>query len=235
MVEARHAAGCIYRSGLSYDEPLWQSWLWRGARVESASPRLWATWRLNSPLWDAASRSSMPIRNIAWWPGPNRATACLSRAVEKVAAAGTLRARARKAEEDTDIVLIDTPPGHARGGLPGGAGRRSDAAALRPVSARPVRSQRSSVDGAESARRTPLEKAAHPLRAVQGPDVHQPQPRAGFLAQGMGKKVLPAIGQRVVVAEAVSQGLTVAEFAPDSPARAEFSALAKAVDKILRK
>jgi len=27
----------------------------------------------------------------------------------------------------------------------------------------------------------------------------------------------------------------VAEYAPDSPARAEFSALAKAVDKILRK
>jgi len=52
---------------------------------------------------------------------------------------------------------------------------------------------------------------------------------------GMGKKVLPAIGQRVVVAEAVSQGLTVAEYAPDSPARAEFSTLAKAVDKILRK
>jgi chromosome partitioning protein len=51
----------------------------------------------------------------------------------------------------------------------------------------------------------------------------------------LGKKVLPAIGQRVVVAEAVSQGLTVAELSPDSPARAEFTALAKAVDKILRK
>ena len=33
----------------------------------------------------------------------------------------------------------------------------------------------------------------------------------------MGKKVLPAIGQRVVVAEAVASGLTVSEFAPDSP------------------
>jgi hypothetical protein len=29
--------------------------------------------------------------------------------------------------------------------------------------------------------------------------------------------------------------LTVAEHSPDSPARAEFTALAKAVDKILRK
>jgi len=53
--------------------------------------------------------------------------------------------------------------------------------------------------------------------------------------KSMGKKVLPAIGQRVVVAEAVSSGLTVAEYAPDSPAREEFRELAKAVDKVLRK
>src|ERR1039458_4728130 len=36
----------------------------------------------------------------------------LARAVEKVAGgAGTLRERARQAEKDADIVLIDTPPG----------------------------------------------------------------------------------------------------------------------------
>jgi cellulose biosynthesis protein BcsQ len=51
----------------------------------------------------------------------------------------------------------------------------------------------------------------------------------------MGKKVLPPIGQRIVVAEAVSSGLTVAEYAPDSPAHEEFRELAKAVDKILKK
>jgi cellulose biosynthesis protein BcsQ len=50
----------------------------------------------------------------------------------------------------------------------------------------------------------------------------------------MGKKVLPAIAQRVVVAEAVASGLTVVEFAPQSPAHEEFHALAKAVEKILR-
>jgi chromosome partitioning protein len=49
----------------------------------------------------------------------------------------------------------------------------------------------------------------------------------------MGKKVLPAIGQRVVVAEAVAHGLTVSEYAPNSPAHEEFRALAKAVEKIL--
>ena len=35
----------------------------------------------------------------------------LAGCVEKVAGAETLRARARKAEKDADIVLIDTPPG----------------------------------------------------------------------------------------------------------------------------
>jgi chromosome partitioning protein len=51
----------------------------------------------------------------------------------------------------------------------------------------------------------------------------------------MGKKVLPAIGQRVVVAEAVAAGLTVCEYAPGSAAHAEFEQLAKAVDKLLKR
>ena len=49
----------------------------------------------------------------------------------------------------------------------------------------------------------------------------------------MGKKVLPAIGQRIVVAEAVMSGLTVCEYAPNSPARLEFKNLAKEVQKIV--
>ncbi|MGA3040748.1 MAG: hypothetical protein ABSF54_08175 [Bryobacteraceae bacterium] len=51
----------------------------------------------------------------------------------------------------------------------------------------------------------------------------------------MGKKVLPSIGQRIVVAEAVASGLTVAEFAPNSAAHEEFRELARAVDKVLKK
>jgi chromosome partitioning protein len=53
--------------------------------------------------------------------------------------------------------------------------------------------------------------------------------------KGMGKKVLPAIGQRVAVAEAVASGLTVAEYAPDSPAHEEFRTLAKAIEKVLKR
>jgi len=39
----------------------------------------------------------------------------------------------------------------------------------------------------------------------------------------------------VVVAEAVASGLTVAEYAPNSPAHEEFRELAKAVQKVLKK
>jgi chromosome partitioning protein len=48
----------------------------------------------------------------------------------------------------------------------------------------------------------------------------------------MGRKVLPPVGQRVAVAEAVAEGLTVREYAPGSAAHMEFEKLAKAVDKI---
>ncbi len=50
----------------------------------------------------------------------------------------------------------------------------------------------------------------------------------------MVKKVLPSIGQRVVLAEAVEAGLTISEYAPNSPAHEEFVELAKAVEKILK-
>jgi hypothetical protein len=49
----------------------------------------------------------------------------------------------------------------------------------------------------------------------------------------MEKKVLPSVGQRIVVAEAVVQGPTVCEYAPNSASHAEFAALAKAMEKIL--
>jgi chromosome partitioning protein len=46
---------------------------------------------------------------VAW---ADQGDGMLARAVEKVeGGAGTLRARARQAEKDADIVLIDTPPG----------------------------------------------------------------------------------------------------------------------------
>jgi len=169
---------------------------------------------------------------VAW---AEQGDGMLSRSVEKVAVPTTLRARARKAEEDTDIVLIDTPPG-----MPEVTYQAALAADLMLLPCGP----------------SPLDlfalKEALSLGLKARAERRSKKPRIRFvpckvlmstnLSRGlasslsdMGKKVLPAIGQRVVVAEAVAQGLTVAEYAPDSTARAEFSTLAKAVDKILRK
>ena len=54
--------------------------------------------------------------------------------------------------------------------------------------------------------------------------------------EGLGKKVLPRrSASGVVVAEAVTNGLTVYEYAPASTSRMEFEKLAKAVDKIINR
>jgi nitrogenase subunit NifH len=52
--------------------------------------------------------------------------------------------------------------------------------------------------------------------------------------QKLGEKVLPAVGQRIAVAEAALSGLTVGEYTPDSTAHDEFRALAKAVERLAR-
>jgi len=174
-----------------------------------------------------------PQHSLAAWAG--QGDGILSRAVEKVANPDSLRARARKAEEDTDIVLIDTPPG-----MPEVAYQAALAADLMllpcgpsPLDLFALKEALSSALKARAERRSKKPR----IRFVPSKVLMSTNLSRGLSASlsNMGKKVLPGIGQRVVVAEAVSQGLTVAEYAPDSPARAEFSALAKAVDKVLKK
>jgi len=159
----------------------------------------------------------------------------LARCVEKAAAGDNLRSRAHKSEKDVDIVLIDTPPG-----MPDLAYQAALAADLLLLPCGP----------------SPLDlfalKEALSLGLKARAERRSKKPRIRFvpskvlmttnLGRGltsslkdMGKKVLPPIGQRVVVAEAVARGLTVTEYAPGSPAQEEFHELAKAVDKILRK
>jgi len=48
-----------------------------------------------------------------------------------------------------------------------------------------------------------------------------------------GETVLPGIAQRTVIAESTMEGLTVMEYAPNSPARREFQALALAIKEVL--
>jgi chromosome partitioning protein len=173
-----------------------------------------------------------PQHSLAIWA--KQGDGMLSRCVQKVAdGAATLRARARAAEKDADIVLIDTPPG-----TPEHAYQAALAADLMLLPCGP----------------SPLDlfalKEALSLSLKARAERRSKKPRIRFvpskvlmstnLGRGlasslkdMGKKVLPAIGQRVVVAEAVANGLTVSEYAPNSPAHEEFRALAKAVEKIL--
>jgi chromosome partitioning protein len=155
----------------------------------------------------------------------------LAKCVEKVK--DDLRVKVRAAEKAANMILIDTPPG-----LPDAA---YQAILLADLVLLPC--------GPSPLDLFPLKEAlglALKARAERG----SKKPRIRFVPskvlmntnlgrglssslEGMGKKVLPPIGQRIVVAEAVTKGLTVREYAPCSAAHAEFEQLAKAVDKIV--
>ncbi len=175
-----------------------------------------------------------PQHSMAAWAA--QGTGLLAAIVEKVAP-GTpaLRSRVQKAEKEFDIVLIDTPPG-----APDITYEAALAADLMLLPCGP----------------SPLDlfalKEALSLSLKARAERRSKKPRIRFVPskvmmstnlgrslaeslEKMGKKVLPSIGQRIVVAEAVASGLTVAEFAPHSPAHDEFRDLAKAVDKVLKK
>jgi len=175
-----------------------------------------------------------PQHSLATWA--EQGDGVLSRCVVKVPDGGaTLRARAHAAEKDADIVLIDTPPG-----VPETAYQAALAADLMllpcgpsPLDLFALREALSLSLKARAERRSKKPRIRFvPSKVLMGTKLSR-----GLSAslEDMGKKVLPAIGQRVVVAEAVARGLTVAEYAPDSAAHEEFRNLAKAVDKLLRR
>ncbi|MGA2269221.1 MAG: ParA family protein [Bryobacteraceae bacterium] len=160
----------------------------------------------------------------------------LARCVQKVPdGADTLRSRAHKAEKDADIVLIDTPPG-----MPEVAYQAALVADLlllpcgpSPLDLFALKEALSLGLKARAERRSKKPR----IRFVPSKVVMTTNLGRGLAAslKDMGRKVLPPIGQRVVVAEVVDRGLTVAEYAPDSPAHEEFRKLAKAVEKLLRR
>jgi chromosome partitioning protein len=159
----------------------------------------------------------------------------LAKCVEKVEGkASSLAARVRAAEKDADIVLIDTPPGIPEIGYE--AAMVADLLLLpcgpSPLDLFAVKEALSLALKARAERRSKKPR----IRLVPSKVLMTTRLGRGLTSslEDMGKKVLPAIGQRVVVAEAVEAGLTVAEFAPDSPAHEEFRDLAKAIEKILK-
>jgi chromosome partitioning protein len=160
----------------------------------------------------------------------------LARSIQKVPdSADTLRSRAHKAEKDADIVLIDTPPGMPEVGYQ--AALAADLLLL-PCGPSPLDlfALKEALSWGLKARAERRSKKPR-IRFVPSKVLMTTNLGRGLASslKDMGRKVLPAIGQRVVVAEAVARGLTVAEYAPDSPAHEEFRKLAKAVDKLLRR
>ena len=169
---------------------------------------------------------------VAW---ASQGAGMLAACVHKVSAAHNLREKARASEESADIVLIDTPPG-----MPDVVYQAALAADLMLLPCGP----------------SPLDlfalKEALSLALKARAERRSKKPRIRFVPskvlatsrlsrdlsislEKMGKKSLPPIGQRVVVAEAVGSGMTIAEFAPNSTAHEEFRELAKAVLKVLKK
>jgi len=174
-----------------------------------------------------------PQHSLAAWAA--QGAGMLSRCVEKVkgANAEALRAKARSAEKAADIVLIDTPPG-----MPETAYQAALVADLfllpcgpSPLDLFSLKEALSLALKARAERRCKRPR----VRFVPSKVLMNTNLGRGLSAslEEMGKKVLPPIGQRIVVAEAVMSGLTVCEYAPNSISRMEFKELAQAVHKIV--
>jgi chromosome partitioning protein len=173
-----------------------------------------------------------PQHSLADWAA--QGAGLLARCVQKVnrGRPEELRVGAKAASKAVDVVLIDTPPG-----MPETAYQAAMVAdlVLLPCGPSPLDlfALKEALSLALKARAERRNKKPR-IRFVPSKVLRNTNLGRGLSSslEKMGKKVLPAIGQRVVVAEAVASGLTVREYAPNSAAQAEFAELAKAVHKI---
>jgi chromosome partitioning protein len=176
-----------------------------------------------------------PQHSLAAWA--EQGEGMLSHCVEKVesGSADELLTKVLGAKKTADIVLVDTPPG-----LPDIAYQAMLLADLvllpcgpSPLDFFPLKDALELALKARAQRRSKKPR----IRFVPSKVLRNTNLGRGLASslEKMGKKVLPEIGQRIVVAEAVMSGLTVREYAPGSPAQEEFAHLAKAVDKIARR
>ena len=183
--------------------------------------------------WTVAVLDADPQHSLVAWAA--QGDGILARLVQKVSdGADTLRSRAHKAEKDADIVLIDTPPGMPEVGYQ--AALAADLLLLpcgpSPLDLFALKEALSWGLKARAERRSKKPRIRFvPSKVLKNTNLGR---ELSSSLEEMGKKVLPGIGQRIVVAEAVMSGLTVREYAPGSPAQAEFEELAKAVAKIVR-
>lgn len=185
--------------------------------------------------WRVTVLDADPQHSIAAWAAQGNGV--LARIVEKIKRgdAETLRSKVRSLDNAADLVVIDTPPG-----LPETTFQAALVADLMLLpcgaSALDLFALKDSLALALQAR---AERRSKKPRIRFVPSRVPGNTKAGRgLTQNLeqlGKKVLPPIGQRIAIAEAVASGLTMLEYAPQSQARAEFTELARAVDEILRR
>ena len=149
--------------------------------------------------------------------------------------AAALRANVKAAAAEADIVLIDTPPGMPE--VIHMAAMLADLVLLpcgpSPLDMFPLKEAMAIALKARAARRSKKPR----IRLV--PSKVTMNTNLGRNLQSslkeVGNKVLPGISQRVVLAEAVTEGLTAREYAPSSVSAEEFHKLAKAVDRLARR
>jgi chromosome partitioning protein len=174
-----------------------------------------------------------PQQSLTAWSGLG--SGVLSTIVEAIDTTHPERFRAKvhAAAKQADRVLIDTPPGFADPALL--SALLADLVLL-PVGPSPldIMAARDALALAQEAR---TQRGDHKplIRFVPSKVSHTTLSRdlPDSLAD-LGEKVLPAIGNRVVVAEAALSGLTVQEYAPTSVAHEEFCALTRAVERLLK-
>jgi len=149
---------------------------------------------------------------------------------------GLLRSTAKSAAAEADMVIIDTPPGMQD--VIYQAAMAADLVLLpcgpSQLDIFPLKSSIALALKARAARRAKKPRVRLiPSKVTMNTNLGRNLQSS--LESTMGKKVLPHISQRVIVAEAVASGLTVREYAPSSPSAEEFKTLAKMVDRLARR
>ena len=185
--------------------------------------------------WNVTALDADPQYSLAAWAEQGKGV--LSRCVQKVHRVDIdeLRAQARGAQKTADVVLVDTPPGIPV--ITYEAMLLADLVLLpcgpSPLDLYPLR------DAVAMGLKARSERGSKKPRIRFVPSKISKSTNLGRELSGsleaLGRKVLPGISQRIVLAEVVTRGLTVSEFAPESAARAEFSELARAIESILRR
>lgn len=176
-----------------------------------------------------------PQHSLAAWAAQNGGLLKTCVQVIKDGAPAELKAKVRDAEKTEEIVIIDTPPGMPE--TTAQALLLADLALLpcgpSPLDLFALKDALALALEARAARRSKKPR----IRFVPSRVVHYTNLGKSLndSLEKMGKKVLPGISQRVALAQAVAEGLTISEYAPNSPSHDEFQRLAKAVKRILSK